>query len=372
MRSEADFRQIPPLTRDDVREHYRDLIAEGWRERVVENATGGSCGQPVRFAMDPSETAARLAMAIRHNRWAGWDIGDRVGVLWGAPRDLARERSAREWIACSWLTPQRTLNAFKVTPDRMVEFGSELRLFGAEVLFGYAGVLVEFARVLGAARQSIPSLRTAVSSAEALSAEARAEIERALGCRVYDRYGARETGLIAAECQTRDGLHVAWEDAYVEIESGSVAGLGRVLVTKLNSRGMPFIRYDIGDLGEWVHGECPCGRHIPRLRLAGCRATDFLVSADGSRVSGAALTLVTRDLPELGQVQFAQRAVGQVEVRVGGRGELPSWVRQEVSRRLCTYLGAAEVTFSFHDGIARAPSGKYYFTVCQVAGPSGQ
>ncbi len=205
-----------------------------------------------------------------------------------------------------------------------------------------------------------------MSSAEALSTKDRRDIERSLGCPVYDRYGARETGLVASECALSSGLHIACEDVYVEIGRDGRDGTGRVLVTKLNSMGMPFIRYDIGDLAAWEPGACACGRQLPRLKLGGCRTTDFLVGCDGRLVSGAALTLVTRDLPELGTVQLHQTDPERVEVRLAGEPSLPESVRLELSDRLRAHLGPVSVSFSFHSTIERAPSGKYRFTVCRV------
>jgi phenylacetate-CoA ligase len=366
IRSLGEFAGIPPLTRQEVRANLADLVAEGWQGRVQENSTGGSCGQPVRFFIDAGESALRAAMAARHNRWAGWDLGARAGVIWGAPRDLAGRQPIRERLAARLLTPTLSFNAFDVTPAQLARFAVTLRDWRAEVLFGYAAALAEFARALQNSGETTSSLRTIVSSAEALTPQNRGLIEEATGCPIFDRYGARETGLIASECEVRRGMHVACEDVYVEVESPAPGESGRVLVTKLNSFGMPFIRYDIGDMGYWERVECPCGRCLPLLRLVGCRATDFLVAADGRLVSGAALTLVTRDLPELGTVQLHQSALGRVEVRIEGGGVLPEETADEVRRRLTTYLGPVTVEFAYPARIERTQSGKYRFTVCEV------
>ncbi len=365
-----DLRALSPLTRDDLREHASRLIANGWETCVVENATGGSCGRPVRFCMDRDETALRAATAWRHNRWAAWDVGDRAGVIWGAPRDLNGSPALRERVASALLTPTLSLNAFDVTSDGLRRFGLALRRWRARVVFGYAGALAEFARVLSDRGLLIPSLRSIVSSAEALTPGNRRLIEEVTGCPAFDRYGARETGLIASECEVRDGLHIAAEDVYVEIADPDQQGIGRVLVTKLNSYGMPFIRYDIGDFGQLLDRPCPCGRALPRLRLAGSRTTDFLLSADGRMVSGAALTLMTRDLPELGTVQLRQDNQGRVEVRVEGGRRLPESLADEVRRRLLTYLGPVTVEFAYPARIERTVSGKYRFTVCEIASRS--
>jgi len=44
---------------------------------------------------------------------------------------------------------------------------------------------------------------------------------------------------------------------------------GRLLFTPLMREGQPITRYEIGDLGCWVEGDCPCGRTAPRFKLMG-------------------------------------------------------------------------------------------------------
>ncbi|MGF1429525.1 acyl-CoA reductase [Kitasatospora sp. LaBMicrA B282] len=44
---------------------------------------------------------------------------------------------------------------------------------------------------------------------------------------------------------------------------------GRLVFTGHTRRGQRLERYEIGDLGRWVPGECPCGRRTPRFELLG-------------------------------------------------------------------------------------------------------
>ena len=42
-------------------------------------------------------------------------------------------------------------------------------------------------------------------------------------------------------------------------------GVGRVVVTDLMNRAMPFIRYDVGDLAQEGTGRCACNRGLPTI-----------------------------------------------------------------------------------------------------------
>src|SRR5262249_47435456 len=158
--------------------------------------------------------------------------------------------------------------------------------------------------------------------------------------RVFNRYGCREVSVIASECDRHTGMHVNADCLLVEIvdDAGKPADAGRIIVTDLLNRSMPLIRYEIGDVGTWAQGGCPCGRSLPRLAAVEGRTTDFLVLSDGRRISGPALTLVVADMSDVSQVQFIQRTRDHVTLRVvPGKGYSEN-TRAELRRRLNLYL----------------------------------
>jgi len=60
--------------------------------RVVEICAGaGGQSLGLEIAGFEHELAVELdqnaCATLRHNRWAGWQVGDRAAVIWGAPRD---------------------------------------------------------------------------------------------------------------------------------------------------------------------------------------------------------------------------------------------------------------------------------------------
>jgi phenylacetate-CoA ligase len=89
---------------------------------------------------------------------------------------------------------------------------------------------------------------------------------------VYDVYGMTELGFLAFECSHQNGLH-GFEDAYIfeviDPERGNVlppGGEGELVVTHLEARGMPLVRYRTGDITGIDDGPCPCGRSHLRLK----------------------------------------------------------------------------------------------------------
>ena len=315
VRSLEDLRALPPLEKADLQEHGPNLIASNWPRRdLIRNQTGGSTGAPVTFYLSGARKCSRGAATVRHNRWAGWEVGDRAAVIWGAPCD----RPADGWrsrLRNALLREPMWLDAGCITEQRMLDFDAALHRFRPRIIQAYANAAVLFARFLQAAGRKAYRPHSIITSAEVLEADDRALLEQVFGCPVFNRYGCREVSVVASECPAHSGLHVMAEGLYLEIETpqgpAAPGEMGAVLVTDLLNRAMPLIRYRIGDMAAWADGLCPCGRGLPRLERVSGRVTDFLVGADGRLVSGVFLaTYVVAHRPSLGQVQIRQHRAG--------------------------------------------------------------
>ncbi|HNW50228.1 MAG TPA: phenylacetate--CoA ligase, partial [Prolixibacteraceae bacterium] len=111
-------------------------------------------------------------------------------------------------------------------------------------------------------------LHTLVIGAEPHTEEHRRKIEAMFGVKAYNSFGLSEMNGpgVAFECVHQNGLHV-WEDAYmVEIinpdtlEPVPDGEVGELVMTTLDRRAMPLIRYRTRDLTRIIPGDCPCGR----------------------------------------------------------------------------------------------------------------
>ena len=86
LRGLDDLRVLPPLEKTDLQQHGERLVARNWpRADLIRNQTGGSTGTPVSFCLSGARQSSRAAATLRHNRWAGWEVGDRAAIIWGAP-----------------------------------------------------------------------------------------------------------------------------------------------------------------------------------------------------------------------------------------------------------------------------------------------
>src|SRR5262249_18372293 len=145
-----DLGAFPVLEKRDIQEHRERLVADGWpRADLIPYETGGSTGCPLSFYLCGEPKRARGAAAGRPHRWAGWDVGDRVAILWGAPRDRP-PAGWRPWLRRALLDPQLFLDAGHLTEARLAAFHEELIRFRPAFLQAYAQAAALLARYLKA------------------------------------------------------------------------------------------------------------------------------------------------------------------------------------------------------------------------------
>ncbi len=107
----SDLLVIPPLTKIEIQTNASDMVSVDWpRNYSIVNRTGGSTGTPIEFFMSRDRVCSRAAATWRHNRWAGYEIGDKVATLGGDERDHVLRKGLRR-LKDQLLMPTLELNA---------------------------------------------------------------------------------------------------------------------------------------------------------------------------------------------------------------------------------------------------------------------
>jgi phenylacetate-CoA ligase len=375
-RDQRDLRKLPVLTKDVVRLHQHDFLARSLKDGYLSVfKTGGSTGTPVEVLKDAHSVELAHATGLRAFRWAGWKIGEPVGMIWGNP---PKTLSTKETLLDTFIEPAIYLDTMSLTDASMSAFVAEWQRAKPTMLRGHSHSIYIFASYCN--RNSIDSVRpnAIISSSMMLLPTERTAIERAFACKVTDLYGCEEVGLIACECERHRGLHIDMESNYVELldpQGNDVpAGEdGAVVVTNLLNRAMPLLRYKMGDVASMSARTCDCGRTLPLLNSVSGRVADFLVRKDGSVVAG--VSLVERTLtkfPGVAQMQITQEDIDTIILKIVRD---PGY-SDETGRALIEEFKASvgshnDVRIEFVDAIPQERSGKFRFAISKVANPFG-
>ncbi|MEW5924482.1 MAG: phenylacetate--CoA ligase family protein [Candidatus Zixiibacteriota bacterium] len=361
-----DFGKLPILTKDDIRENREELISNGYTaEQMNYKRTGGSTGVPLKLYWDKETTAFKHALVYRHNSWACYFPGIKQAALWG---DTDKKYSLKQKLYMALYMRVIFLDTLNMNDEQMHDFIGRMRRFRPEVLFGHGHSLFVLARFMKDRGIDDIRLKGIISTAETLYPHERAIIEDVFGKIVFDRYGCEEVSIIASECEQHNGLHIAAEGLYVEIEGGDEQNPGRLIITDLSNYGMPFIRYEIGDLATTKAGKCTCGRGLPRIGRVVGRTTDLLYTPDGKTISGVSiLDTFTIHIPGLKQTQIVQDKLDHLIFNIVKAADFDDNSLRILAESVPRFFGPnMRYEINFVDKIPLTSRGKFQFSVCKI------
>lgn len=282
--------KLPLLTKGIIRENWENLKSRDLgRRKWCYNSSGGSTGEPVKLIQDQELFLYEQAVKMLFDSWTGYFVGMPKVVLWGSERDLLVGRETVKTRVARYLRNECWLNTFRMTESDMLDYVQAINEARPAQILAYAESIYELSRFIEQKGLDVYSPQAIMTSAGTLFPNMREVIERIFQAPVFNRYGSREVGDIACECEAHGGLHVSPLTHYVEIlrEDGTLAApgeVGEVVVTSLVNYAMPLIRYRIGDMAVWAEEKCSCKRAWPLLRDVVGRTMDVFTRRDGTKV----------------------------------------------------------------------------------------
>ena len=231
--------------------------------------TSGSTGEPIRFVRaiygDGSPEIERKYFNAKQWRFLLWDDVSLLDILNTIKIVELKENRANT-------DPLRlfiTIDEFREDQEAVFQ---KIKTFSPHVLAGYSTLVLEFVQALAASTFSHDiTIPYVIVGGQALSSSEQA-FKEVLRCELYNRYSFEEFRAVAMECKYHNGFHAHSESFIFEVvdENGKprVPGeSGKILITDLFNKAMPFIRYDTGDYGKIIIDPCQCGLKTPRIVL---------------------------------------------------------------------------------------------------------
>jgi len=367
------FEKLPVLTKQDVREQFAELQCIAYRKHAAVSTTGGSTGIPARIFYD--SRFAWECFAWRMMAWWGLDPSMDGAFVW---RNLRTSKAAEIFNKVLWYPTRKIrIDASELSSKKIVGFLRKFNKVKPALLQGYVGAVAEVASFVQRECMCVHRPKAVWLTSAPITTVHRSLIEATFGAPVYDQYGCCEAPFIAAQCRERGGLHVNIESVlleFVDEENRPVPDgeWGRTLVTKLDERVFPLIRYEVGDRGRWLKAKCPCGVALPMIDKVKGRTTDMVRLPSGKVISGEYLTTIfDRHPDEVEAFRVVQRADWSIDVEfVPSACKADGAVIAEVARVLeCRISGEVPLRMK---PVAAIPHdrGKLKFVISQVMSAS--
>jgi phenylacetate-CoA ligase len=359
-----ELAKLPILPRAEIQ-----MLAESVRSlhpvstNLLTSRTSGSTGMPVSFFFDSSHQAGRFAARARYLMENGWNPLLRsawiMNVTMDSPDGALTRRS--RFLGSRFFPHTSELEAQ----------ASWLRKFDPHYLYAYPVNFEGLVRLFEGAHRPLRSLRKIFSGSEVLDDSLRRRLTQTFGVEVSDNYGSTEA-FIAWECPA-GSYHINAEHVLVEIvdDCGRAAPpgvLGRVLLTTLQNRLMPLIRYEIGDHAIATDRICSCGRTLPCIGRVVGRGVNLFVRRDGKRFVPWDLFRPLKDRSWIRQYQITQTALERFKIRYVADRTLALSDELTVQHHFENVLqSCTRIEFERCEHIARASSGKFMTAICEIA-----
>lgn len=367
----SDLEKLPVLTKDDVRNHYDDLIPSFKKVSNIVKSTGGSTGQPFHFELDVKSYETRQAIMWRGYGWMGAGLGVKSWFLWGIDCGEPTLKSQIKTGLYHGFHHRKIANSFALSQENMQSYVDSLNKYGPEAIVGYVAPLYLLAKYINTNKVKIKTPKTLITGAEALHPFQREEMEKAFGCKVYNTYGCREFMLIAAECPEYGALHANIDQLVIETVDEEhkpvIDKKGDVLITDLFNYGMPLIRYVNGDQATLSSSSCQCGNPLPIIEEINGRKLDVIQTKSGVELGGPFFPHLLKDYKGIEKFQVRQKSIDSIDliyiINDKFNGDELAAIETEIKR-----YTAEELTIRFHqvDEIALTMAGKHRVTISEL------
>lgn len=359
-----DLKKLPVIGKAEVREQFDALISEDYpRQRMIYGRTGGSTGEPIRFYTTPENRAWNMAARFLAWRWAGFELGDKFAQVFGSPLDEPAFESLKGKVEGK-VKRRIYLNAFRMAEQTLEKFTNEMSRFKPEVIYGQAKSVALLAKFIDDRGFSKMNLRSVIVDSEGLFEHEIKTIEKVFGCKIWWNYHNRENGTFGAECSEHNGYHLFAQNHLFEFlregECVAPGEVGSIVITDLTNYAMPFIRYEIGDLGVFSDESCSCGRGLPMMRRLVGRTFEVLVSATGGFLFGDLSDLYTRfyEITRIKQYQIVQESPTRIVVNVVPEKNYSQRDTEMIKKGVLSIMGDMVVEVKLVEKIPKSRSGK--------------
>ena len=342
-----DLNKIPITTKADLQIIPADerISDQFTMDELISEHSSGSTGQPFTAYFDKHFITTRNNMFLRALRAMGYRPGQKLMLI------TAGHNRKRPWLRWHYAS-------IESSAQNLIE---QLNKFRPSVLYGCTTPLRLMALQAQKAGQKPYQPKIVISTAETLDQDTRNLLQETFGAAVYDLYGLTEMGLVAWQCPAHEGYHLSEDTTIIEFKHNEQYQSDRLIMTNLELKSMPLIRYQTGDLAKAMDNvSCSCGRQLQRIDHIEGRMIDCIRLIDDTVISPYRITLALENISGLGRYQILQNDIDLFTVRIENNNSSQTTIKHCVRTALTPVLGSnAQFMIEFEDSINQPPGKKF-------------
>jgi len=309
IKSISDLIKIPVLDKSTIRNNL-DKLKSNKKYTLKESSSSGSTGNRIVIFKDKRYEEISRAVFMR-NLWSvGVEPGEKVAWIWSSPIENAKlKKNLLHRIF--WHLNRRILFNPLVYTDKQLEdwIRNDFTRFKPKYIYGYPNLIYDMAKLIKKKNIPLPHIKKIICSAQHL--EHREFIEDVFRCKVIDQYGSREILSISIE---DDNYIMHSSDDFVIVELGKD---NEIILTPLESYGMPLMRYVIGDMGLKQNYKKQDNHPFNQFNLKIGRLFEVLRNTKGEKITSSKINLqIAKEKLRIGEYQIVQKSLKEVQLNV--------------------------------------------------------
>nr|WP_076145067.1 AMP-binding protein [Natrinema saccharevitans] len=263
------------------------------------------------------------------------------------------------------------MSSYHLGENTVDDYLDEIEQFQPDYIDGYPSSISYCAQRALETNRDI-RIPAAFPTAETLREEDRELIEEGFSTQVYNQYGSTESAALITECPNGN-WHVNPEIGIVEVldedgEPVTEGEIGELVLTGLNNKAMPLIRYRIGDMarGPPRYEACDCGWNTPVIEEIIGREDEVVITADGRRIPMLSYN-VFKYAEGIEESQIVQESVDEFVLRIVPGDGYTDDQADLVTEKLKDRVGEdISVEVKLLDEIPKTSSGKFRAVISKV------
>ena len=138
-----------------------------------------------------------------------------------------------------------------------------------------------------------------------------------------------------------------------------------MLATGFQNFAMPFIRYEIGDIGTFSKEKCSCGINSQVITDIKGRNGDYVITPEGAHIMR--FGYIFKETSSIKECQIVQKELGSLVVRIVKRNNYNVSVEANIRNAIKEWISPTiKVFFEYVNEIPRTKSGKFKAVVSEL------
>ena len=355
----SQLSDFPVVNKRLIMDNYKDFRTKEYEDTGLHwVSTSGSTGTPFKACQNSDKRNRTIADLLYFHKINGWNLGDKYIFLraWTSNYTVSRLKLfLQNFIIADVINFDDTAKEVlrkKLKKDKKIQ-----------VILGYASGMDSFVNYLYEKGDTVEmfNIKVIFTGSDNLSDLTKTKLEKMFGCPVVNRYSNEELGVLACTSANTHIFRLNTASYYFELlrldcdEPVEPGEIGRLVVTDLYNRSMPFIRYDTGDLAT---SDDVDGQNIKTLSSLQGRIADTIRGEKGNIISAAMVNNYLHKFYKIKQYQLIQQNKNRYLLKVVcSKSDYSIVDLQKICKEI---LGdAAIIEIEYVDKISVEKTGKY-------------